>query len=67
MENVKPVDHREPSNSWEVSYIFKIYRPNVDTDVTFDNLLRTIGKDRARELEAIPRNFFDSIWFKDHR
>lgn len=66
MENVKLVAP-EPANSWEVSYIFKIYRPNTDIGVTFDKIVRTIGTGRAKELDSIPRNFFDSIWFRDHK
>lgn len=57
----------EPANSWEISYIFKIYRPNVDVGVTFDSIIRSIGTDRAKELDSIPRNFFDNIWFREHR
>ena len=66
MKLVKPVDHNEPTNSWEISYFF-FRNPRLEEPIDLKDpeiLLKVIPYNRRQELD----NFIpERGWVKEHR
>lgn len=56
----------EPSNSWEVSFVIHIRRPEKDIDVNEVVWHKVLGNPRMDELRKWAKESYNSKWFKDH-
>lgn len=58
---------REPQNSWEVSYVFSMKRPNIKLGIPRRDIFLKVGLERGKELmKWTETEDFDSRWIRDH-
>jgi hypothetical protein len=59
---------REPMNSWEITYVFSIMRPNINLGLTKEEAYLKVGYQRAKELRkwANESGEFGPEWIKWH-
>lgn len=55
-----------PQNSWEVSYIFSIYRSDINLEITKDQLNKVLSRERRNALREWAAEYYDRRWFLDH-
>jgi hypothetical protein len=62
----RSVHPNEPQNSWEVSFILALYRPNIDLGITLPKLFMKIGKERSIRLREWAHEQLTGFWIKEH-
>jgi hypothetical protein len=56
----------EPANSWEVSYIFAMYRPNINIGLPKRDIFLAVGQERAAQLREWAHDNLSYKWVKNH-
>lgn len=55
----------EPRNSFEISFVIKIRKPQLDIGISTRNLVKILGTRRCDELREWAYTQYTYRWFKD--